>query len=482
MARILGLVFSGRSLEPQGSPREKFTRLRKLLKGKAAKVIGGFATTSANYSQALDLLFERYGRSHTIAQAHMQQIIDIPPPSSLYTSLEEFYDETETHIRGLEALGHSQDGHSGTLLAPLIINKLPDDVRQAMNRTNGSTEWTLPTVRAIFKRELEARRPAHSDGGSAVGLFVSNTSTRRPDMTRNGLQPYRQRTCIYCDDPSHSTFSCDKINDITRRKQIISEKRLCFNCMGKGHTSGECRNPKRCQKCKGKHHTSICTKTATQANVFNAQDSNFDPPCQEPSTDADDSDQVMETITFIEETKSLLLPMNGNGILLQTAVAPVLVNEEYINARILFDSGAQRTLVTQSFSTKAHAEVQGHESVTISGIEDRHSSKRRMPRVELFIKCQDDSRQPINALVLSTITAPLHTKNREVNYLSYLRDLPLAHPTNTNEDFEVDILIGNDHYWDFVQNDIIRGNGPTAMKSKLGYLISGPISNPDYTD
>ncbi|VDI06839.1 Hypothetical predicted protein [Mytilus galloprovincialis] len=33
---------------------------------------------------------------------------------------------------------------------------------------------------------------------------------------------------------------------------------------------------------------------------------------------------------------------------------------------------------------------------------------------------------------------------------------------------------GADHYWDFIEDKIIRGNGPTAVKSRIGYLLSGP--------
>ena len=37
------------------------------------------------------------------------------------------------------------------------------------------------------------------------------------------------------------------------------------------------------------------------------------------------------------------------------------------------------------------------------------------------------------------------------------------------------MLIGADHYWSFVQDQIVRGNRPTAQQSKLGYLLSGPL-------
>lgn len=43
-----------------------------------------------------------------------------------------------------------------------------------------------------------------------------------------------------------------------------------------------------------------------------------------------------------------------------------------------------------------------------------------------------------------------------------------------DENFEILLLIGPDYYWNIVQ-DNIRGDGPTGMQSKLGYLLSGPL-------
>ena len=42
----------------------------------------------------------------------------------------------------------------------------------------------------------------------------------------------------------------------------------------------------------------------------------------------------------------------------------------------------------------------------------------------------------------------------------------------------IDILIGSDHYWDLVKGESIRGDfGPTAVKTWLGWLLSGPTNN-----
>ena len=46
---------------------------------------------------------------------------------------------------------------------------------------------------------------------------------------------------------------------------------------------------------------------------------------------------------------------------------------------------------------------------------------------------------------------------------------------NENENFEISVLIRADHYWYFVEDHVICGNGPTAVQSRVGYLLSGPL-------
>ena len=58
----------------------------------------------------------------------------------------------------------------------------------------------------------------------------------------------------------------------------------------------------------------------------------------------------------------------------------------------------------------------------------------------------------------------------------HLQGLTLAHPITDKENFEISLLIRSDHYQNFVGDHIVRGNGPIAMQSKLGYLLSGPLT------
>ncbi|XP_063408858.1 uncharacterized protein LOC134692334 [Mytilus trossulus] len=76
------------------------------------------------------------------------------------------------------------------------------------------------------------------------------------------------------------------------------------------------------------------------------------------------------------------------------------------------------------------------------------------------------------------IAVPLQNNIRHINRgLNYLRGLKLAHLVTQDESFEISLLIGADYYWDLVEDEVIRGNGPTAVRSKLGFLLSGPVSD-----
>ncbi|VDI32537.1 Hypothetical predicted protein [Mytilus galloprovincialis] len=83
---------------------------------------------------------------------------------------------------------------------------------------------------------------------------------------------------------------------------------------------------------------------------------------------------------------------------------------------------------------------------------------------------------PIKVLIVPTIASPLQSQSRKITQgLHYLHGLSLAHPVTDAESFELTLLIGADFYWNIVQDKVIRGNGPTAVSSKLGYLLSGPV-------
>ena len=68
---------------------------------------------------------------------------------------------------------------------------------------------------------------------------------------------------------------------------------------------------------------------------------------------------------------------------------------------------------------------------------------------------------------------PITLASRRYPYLSVL---DLADRNDTESHLDVGILIGADLYWSMVTGRTRQGNGPTAIETKLGWVLSGPAT------
>ena len=86
--------------------------------------------SNENYKEARDLLSERYGNPQLITSFHMNKLIKIEKVTSVHNikELRNLHDKVESHVRSLVAIGINSE--HGALLMPIILDKLPDDIRQ----------------------------------------------------------------------------------------------------------------------------------------------------------------------------------------------------------------------------------------------------------------------------------------------------------------------------------------------------------------
>lgn len=70
---------------------KKMNYLNEMLTGGAAHTISGLPLTKENYKKAVDLLKERFGKTHFI-KAYMESLSKINAPSSETKNLRTFYD------------------------------------------------------------------------------------------------------------------------------------------------------------------------------------------------------------------------------------------------------------------------------------------------------------------------------------------------------------------------------------------------------
>ena len=162
--------------------------------------------------------------------------------------------------------------------------------------------------------------------------------------------------------------------------------------------------------------------------------------------------------------------------LLKTAIAPVVNGHMRMNANILFDEGAQRSFMSVQLATELQVKPTSSTQVALSSFGAESQSLQTLDVATVQVETLAGELIPISVLIVPTIATPIsNSYHLALNTLPHLKGLKLATPITINKEFTISILIGTDHYWSFVQDRIIRGDGPTAQQSKLGYLLSGPM-------
>ena len=453
---------------------DKFNYLNSLLEGPASRSIQGLSLTEANYNSAIEILHERFGKTQQIISAHMEELLKLPScsTSERSNSLRFVYDKISVHIRGLSSLGVASDQYGG-LLIPVVMSKLPNEIRVRIARETTSAVWKIEELMDVIKREVEAievsenvkitddrnqkRPPAPPPKPRlpTAGTFFGATSQPEANVPK----------CVYCSG-RHYSASCDKVTDINARRDILRRDKRCFMCLKRGHLVEHC--DKSCRICKRRHHQSICQEKS---------------PCDPPNSYTPTEEQGFSnrnneeasglgsaTTTATSSTKG-----TKGSILLQTATA-IATSEDgskSIPVRILFDNGSQRSYVTDRIKAKLGLTATSTETLHLNTFGENAYRKQKCQVFTLPLRSSKDEFVEISALNFPVICSPL-PKRIDVTKYPHLTDLDLA-DSPANEHDSIDILIGSDYYWDIVTGESIRGEfGPTAINSKFGWLLSGP--------
>ena len=184
------------------------------------------------------------------------------------------YDTAEAEARSLESLG-IESGKFGAFLAPIIVDKLPHQIKLFVNRQ--IQEWDVEKLLKILKQELLAREASvsrdHSnsnDGHSHHNNHNGRNYSQPPfpgDKQAQG-RPVTASTlfsgspsCVFCKGPHYYSDKCQVVSDSESRIDILKRDKRCFMCLKTSHRSKNCDRKKSCYYCKRySHNSAICQK------------------------------------------------------------------------------------------------------------------------------------------------------------------------------------------------------------------------------
>ena len=198
---------------PSLSKVQKFNYLRAQLQGDASRVIAGLPLTEDNYDNAIELLSEQYGQPYKIVEAHMKALSEISSPSNTLSSLQLYYDTIQAHLRGLAALGKTEDSFA-TMLIPAILSKLPVDIRRNLARDHGNKAWTMTEVKEAILKEiavLECSWSSPKAPSTMSTTLLTNTSGHH--MPPPPHQGTNKSACVFCKG-LHFSGRCETVRGI----------------------------------------------------------------------------------------------------------------------------------------------------------------------------------------------------------------------------------------------------------------------------
>ena len=137
----------------------KFNYLLSCLKGEAKTVIEGMPVIEGNYESAKEILEKRYGRKELIVFSHVQELLAINVPEQLTR----FRDVLNVHVRSLAAQGITSDKF-GVILTPIIVTKLPEEIRLEWSRDSEGKEDDLDHLLKFLDTEIKRRERCRSFG------------------------------------------------------------------------------------------------------------------------------------------------------------------------------------------------------------------------------------------------------------------------------------------------------------------------------
>ena len=426
---------------------EKFNFLKGLLEGKAAMAISGLELSNENYKEAVSLLSDRFGSKQVVITHHMDTLLQIVPVKigTDVKQLRAIYDKIEVNVRGLQSLGIKPDQY-GCLLVPVIMSKVPEDIRLIILRQFSSEKWTFEVLLKCFKQELEARekcvavskssRKEEVSKGSDHGSGNGGSSRALNTNSNTGGEGSGVK-CTFCKD-SHPSVKCDIVKDVDSRWSLVKRKHLCFLCLRSGHGSQSCNSKTMCKRCGKKHHISLCK-------------------------------EVVESNGLITNVRA--------STLLQTAKVKAFNSKtrKHVFVRVVFDMGSNDSYITDRLKKRLSLPTIGWQKLRISGFGGASNGSKSYPMTSLTLRSRfggDDL--PFSAFSVPKIASSINP-SFNVSKLGKLACLDLADDFECDSDDEIDLLVGVDQYHRFVTGETKRQTGgPVATHSVFGWLVSGP--------
>ena len=464
----------------------KFTYLQSLLDGEAKAAVQGLSVTAAHYKIACDILKERFGRKERIIFAHIQELLNMSVlvnTKNRIAALWKLQDDLKAHVRSLEALDVNGSQY-GVILTPLILSRLPQDIRLEWAREGEGRESDLAWLLDFLNKEIRRRersatfRESSSGGKSEAAIAVPEKRNVNRPITAAALQINSEHACAFC-GKRHATERCWDLAKLglTDRKDKIQSLGLCFRCLKKGHVAKGC--VARCGKCKGRHHALLCNPNLESTGSFAAGNVSASAMPQEQVSSQSNPSLVDNSNSQSQIVSHVSVTCNGNSdvsykhVILQCAKVKIRGSRGMVEANVLFDTGSDRSYITSSMVNKVAPTWVNSEEIAYAAFGTSKPSQSKLRNV--YNVCLSDNYELLVTEV-PVICSSIQRPAIPVSVLQSFGNVEFADCYDDSRHINIDILIGLDAYWKFIKSGVITiPEGLVAQQTVFGWIVSGSL-------
>ncbi|XP_043220311.1 uncharacterized protein LOC122389655 [Amphibalanus amphitrite] len=455
------------------SDDEKLYYLEQYTTGQPREVVRGclHMPEDKGYKEARRLLEARYGNQYKIAARSVDRILNWPAikvdeidaMDDFSIALRTCYNSMAGMVTETSELDHPKTIRKILEKFPPTIQdrwrRLAEDVREHKNRIvtfKDLVDFVEREARIatnpLFGRHLFPATRGKPEGQRS-GPANRYSLAAHIGPANHGGQPV---PCLWC-KAMHPLDECAHFvqNPMEVKREFIRNNSLCFGCLVQGHVAKSCTNRSVCRECKGKHATAL-----------------HSPPGEVQST--------RRTTTY-EAIKNARVDINNEASLASCgmAIVPVKVRTRTghcVETYAFLDNGSSASFCTESLCKRLH--VSDTKPITLK-LTTVHSHKKTLLS------------KRIDGLMLSDLDENEHIPLPSIFTLSYIPvsedDIPTYHdiskfPYLSDIDMPrinagIELMIGNNvpqamEPWEVRHSQM---NGPYAIRTKLGWVINGPV-------
>ncbi|XP_062541863.1 uncharacterized protein LOC134209857 [Armigeres subalbatus] len=407
-----------------------------------------------NYATVWDALLKRYDNRRLLKKQLFRAIYDLPGiKKESAQELHELVDEFQRHVRALGKLDEPIE-YWDTPLVNLLSYKLDSLTLRAWEekvshkeevKYEELTEFLFQRVRILKSVASDVHQPQSTlskvTSISSKKQFPLRLAVNAAVSESNSSKP----SCYACSE-KHFLFQCETFSNmpVNQRRELVSRKRLCWNCFRNGHNARRCNSKFSCRTCHSRHHTLLHDPSqSTPSSSTQAIASNFEePPSRPPAV----TTAVPHGPSTSSHRVSLSAQSQVSTVLLETVALNVVDDDgKVFQARALLDSGSMTNFMSTNFA-KLLANPQAKVNVDVAGIGQSLKKLKRTVTATLRSRTQPYSTK-LQFLVIDNPTADLPITKTSFAP-SLLPDIPLADPQFL-EPRKVDLVIGAEAYWEF---------------------------------